>query len=292
MNPTSLLVRGGVTAVVGGGLVAAAETANLLQIGIVFVISVAIYLVLAGPPLHWAIPRNSHIFPGIVLSFVSGLIFSTGLATVLASSDAAVFGAGAIGSAAAVFIAVKVATPFQVSMVINTDRVSNLNRLEVGSNRVDSYFELDNGQIKPNADGDAVLKQDFAAVTEVVDQNLEGRIFDAVGGQRKDGPNVWPEHFQVTEGGSLSWHLRGPAGTKVVVVFDRGFDPFSPDGGPPSLFSGSIGSDGKGIIVASPTVRPGAGDYSIVACLPSGLGAGAACRLVIVGGGRVPAKDA
>lgn len=88
-------------------------------------------------------------------------------------------------------------------------------------------------------------------------------------------PAVWPEHFFVSQEGSVSWIFCGVPGTTVQVKFDKdNYDPFRLEeerDGTPSEFHGVIppAPSGRpdwacGIMAAGPVVRAGRGQYRII----------------------------
>jgi hypothetical protein len=74
-------------------------------------------------------------------------------------------------------------------------------------------------------------------------------------------PFVWPSHFSVEKFGTVIFELIGKPGTEVTVEFPADNTPFGTDRGgkPRTTFTGTV----PGRIIASPTVSPGRGKYTV-----------------------------
>jgi hypothetical protein len=168
------------------------------------------------------------------------------------SRAAATWVAAAIGAFGFLLAAVKSGTPTHVGILVNADSVSAHSK-----------------------DGVADVERGRRVAGRMFDL---GSFFDRGFVDRNFG--VWPEHFEISQEGSIAWYIRGKPGTKATIRFDRGFDPFSEPNGEPSVYEAVVPAAGPGIAVAGPVVSPGRGAYSIEIETP-----GQAARHFIVHGG-------
>jgi hypothetical protein len=106
--------------------------------------------------------------------------------------------------------------------------------------------------VKTGTPGSVVLTVDTEGVSGETDK-LAAEGFQV--------PFVWPYHFSVEKYGTVIFELLGKPGTEVTIEFPPNNTPFGKDRGgkPRATFTGTV----PGRIIASPTISPGRGKYTI-----------------------------
>jgi hypothetical protein len=209
-----------------------------------------VYGILTRFGFRWTLPRRRRHVPSIAVCFVGALLFS--LATRNPEPER-ILVAASIGAFAFLFIAVKTGVPTHVGILVNAGSVS-------AHRTGDGNFDRERGGRVAQAMYDLGLFRDPLFVA--------GNF------------GVWPEHFEVSQEGSIAWYVNGPPGTLATIRFDQGFDPFSEPGGEASQYRALVPDQGPGIAVAGPVVRPSRGAYSIRIERP-----GDEARVFLVNGG-------
>jgi hypothetical protein len=228
-------------------------TSHLREVVLIAVgAAIGVYVVATVTPLRWALPRRRRHVPSIAVCFLGALLVALATRDPEGQRVAATWVAAVVGAFGFLFAAVKTGVPTHVGILVNTQSVS--------AHREDGIFDVDRGRRIAQAMYDLGLLRCPAFV---------------------DGDfGVWPEHFEISQEGSITWFINGPPGTSATIRFDRGFDPFSEPDGRPSVFHATVPERGPGIAVAGPVVSPGRGAYSIQIETP-----GQAVRNFIVHGG-------
>lgn len=196
--------------------------------------ALVVYGILTRFVFRWTLPRRRRHVPSIAVCFLGALLFSLATRNPEGERILAVL-AASIGAFAFLFVAVKTGVPTHVGILVNVGSVS--------AHRKGNDPDAERGVKVAQAMYELGLFRDPLFV--------------------KENFGVWPEHFEVSQEGSIAWYINGPPGTRATIRFDRGFDPFSEKGGESSEYRALVPADGPGIAVAGPVVRPGRGAYSI-----------------------------
>jgi len=212
----------------------------------------AVYGLLTRFGFRWTLPRRRRHEASITVCFLGALLVSFATRDPEGERLLASWVAALSGAFAFLFAAVKTGVPTHVGILVNTESVS-------------AHW---NG-----------IVPDVARGARIAERMRDLALFyksDFVNGNF----GVWPEHFEVSQEGSVTWFVKGLPDTRVTILFSSKFDPFSEPGGAPSQFEAVVPHNGVGIAVAGPVVQPGRGSYSITIQKP-----GAAPHTFVVEGG-------
>jgi hypothetical protein len=124
--------------------------------------------------------------PSIAVCFLGALLFSLATRDPEGGRILATLVAASIGAFAFLFIAVKTGVPTYVGILVNTGSVS--------AHRKGDDPDAERGARVAQAMYDLGLFRDPLFV--------------------KENFGVWPEHFEVSQEGSIAWYINGPPGTK------------------------------------------------------------------------------
>jgi hypothetical protein len=205
-------------------------------------VAIVIYLVVTNSFLHWAVPRRSRHVPSIAVCFLGAFLVSSATFDGEGYRNPAIWVAAFAGAFGFLFAAVKTGVPTHVGILVNTESVS--------AHRKDGVPDVARGVRIARAMHDLCLFRK--------DEFVDGSF------------SVWPEHFEISQEGSVTWYINGLPNTRATIRFDKGFDPFSEPNGDPSVFEAVVPDNGPGIAVAGPVVQPGRGRYSITIERPGG----------------------
>jgi len=211
------------------------------------------YLAVTNSFLRWAVPRRSRDVPSVFICFLGALLVSLATGDPAGGANAATWLAAFAGAFGFLFAAVKTGVPTHVGILVNTESVSAHSKDGV-----------------PDAARGARVAERMRGLFLFYDPEFVRGNF-----------GVWPEHFEVSQEGSITWYVKGLPQTRVTIRFDQGFDPFTEPGGASSEFVAVVPQDGVGIAVAGPVVQPGRGRYSITVQKPGVAGS----TFVVRGGG-------
>jgi hypothetical protein len=210
-------------------------------VSISLAVAIVTYLVVTNSSLRWAVPRRSRHVPSIAVCFLGAFLVSSATFDGGGYGNAAIWVAAFAGAFGFLFVAVKTGVPTHAGILVNTESVSAHWRDGV-----------------PDAARGGRVAQRMRELSLFHEPRFANGNF-----------GVWPEHFEISQEGSVAWYIRGRAGTRATIRFDQGFDPFSEGGGAPdSVFEAVVPQDGPGIAIAGPVVQPGRGPYSIQIQLP------------------------
>jgi hypothetical protein len=229
-----------VLALIGLGLVSRREYGLFVTS---ILAALAVYVAVYNSPLRWTMPRRRRHIPAFGVCFMGAFLVSFVTRDLGSDSIYHTVVAAAAGAFAFLYTAVKTGTPTHVGIVVNTESVS--------SHR------------DPRGTADVTRGERVADTMYALGLFRDKNLVEAKVG-------VWPEHFEVSQEGSITWYINGQPDMKAVVRFNKKFDPFAEDGGAPSEFRCVVPAVGPGIIAAGPIVRPGRGPYDIEVTPPGG----------------------
>ncbi|MGH9463128.1 MAG: hypothetical protein ACRD1X_18110 [Vicinamibacteria bacterium] len=252
---------------------------------VALIVAPLVYLLCHYPRgLSWALPRRRHHLHSVAVCFIGAFLFATAVMSVvgeptqIASAETLkLVLATACGAFAFLYAAVKIGTPTHVGIVVDCEAVSNRRQFKGanGNSNVLSY-----GELKKRLDKGEKTEQILHGATAEVDSEEEKTLVNRMNDIGllccRSAPGIWPDHFEVSQEGSVVWYLFGKPGTRVTILFDQGFDPFAPSAkrnGNPSWFTGvvpAIGAPIPGFILAGPIVNPGRGAYRMIVDYPNG----------------------
>ncbi len=199
-------------------------------------VAVAIYYVVTNFYFYWALPRRSRDIPSLAVCFLGALLVALATGDREGDANAVTVVAAAAGAFAFLFTAVKTGVPAHVGILVNTESVS-------------AHW---NDGVPDVARGNLVAERMRELHLFHKPEFVDGRF------------GVWPEHFEISQEGSVVWYVKGLPGTRVTIRFDQGYDPFSQPGGAPSQFVALVPDIGLGMTAAGPAIQPGRGVYSVI----------------------------